>query len=432
VLRQFLRLDRGQQLLLINEFTVSVSFYMLYPYLAVYFTRDLGMATGTVGLVLGIRVLCQQGLTIVGGTLADRIGFKPVIVAGLALRTVGFGMFAFVDSFIGVLVASILSGLAGALFSPAVRGYIATAVEGDRGEAFALNNVAGRAGMLLGPPLGVVLLLVSFQAMALAAGGLFLVLAVLQMASLPRTPRALSTPTSVMSSWREVFSNRPFMLFSLAMLGSLALFNQLYLGLPLEITRVTGGTAWSGMLFTLSGVLTIAGQIPVTRFFNARWRTPRSITWGLALMGLAFVPPLLTQSMLPVTGIAAPLALAVNLTPVAISGTLLTLGLMVSNPFSQELVPLLGRERLTGTYFGVFSMAGGLATTITTAASGVAFDLAERAGIPSLPWLLMTAIGLASAAAMYALDRSGQLPSGHDPVAVSATAEQPRLTTRKS
>jgi Na+/melibiose symporter-like transporter len=411
VLRQFAALDRSMQLLMINELTLSLSFYMLYPYLAIYFTQDLGMATGAVGLVLGIRVLFQQGLTILGGTLADLFGYKPVIVAGLALRTIGFGLFAVVTSFWGVLAASILSGLAGALFSPAVRGYIATGTVEGRAEVFAINNVFGRAGMLAGPPLGVVLLLVSFQLMALVAAALFLLLAVLQFALLaPRTGTPIAGG-SVLGAWREVFANRPFILFSLAMLGSLALFNQLYLGLPLEVARVTGGPAAAGMLFTLSGVLTIVGQMPVTRFCQARWRAPRSLVWGLALMGIAFVPPMLTQGVLPVEGVPEPLAMAINVLPVATSGALLTLGLMITNPFSQELIPVLGRERLVATYFGVFSMAGGLATAVSTFAVGAAFDASARVGLPALPWLFMTLIGLGSAAGMALLDRGERLPA---------------------
>lgn len=410
MIRQFADLDRSLQLLMVNELVTSVSFYMLYPYLAVYFTRDLGMATAVVGLVLGIRALSQQGLTIFGGTLADRLGCKPVIVTGLLLRTVGFGLFAFVSSFPGVLVAAILSGVAGALFSPAARAYIATAGAEGRTAAFALQNVFGRVGMLLGPPLGVVLLMFDFPVMAIAAAAMFLGLTLLQLAFLPARSGAGAETMSVLGAWRDVFTNRPFILFSLAMLGSLTLFNQFYLGLPLEVTRVSGSPAGAGMLFTLSGVLTVVTQMPLIRFCQQRWSTSRSLAIGLVAMGLAFIPPMLTQGALPIETPWSALSLALNLLPVTVSGTLLTIGLTITNPFSNNLIPVLGRERFVGTYFGVYSMISGIATTATNTLFGAALDFGVRIDVPALPWLLMTMIGLASALAMHLLERRGVVP----------------------
>ena len=53
------------------------------------------MAAWAVGLVLRVRNFSQQGMFIVGGTLADRLGYKPLIVAGcLAHRRFGLLVFA--------------------------------------------------------------------------------------------------------------------------------------------------------------------------------------------------------------------------------------------------------------------------------------------------------------------------------------------------
>ncbi|MCA1672095.1 MAG: MFS transporter, partial [Actinobacteria bacterium] len=79
---QFRSFDRPSRLLMVNQFTINVGFYMLMPYLASYLAGPLGLAAWTVGLVLGIRNFSQQGMFLVGGTLADRFGYKPLIVAG--------------------------------------------------------------------------------------------------------------------------------------------------------------------------------------------------------------------------------------------------------------------------------------------------------------------------------------------------------------
>jgi MFS family permease len=149
--------DRSVQLLLVNQLTINIGFYMLMPYLAGHLAHDLGMAAWTVGLVLGMRNLSQQGLFLIGGTLADRLGYKPVIIAGCLLRTAGFALLGLVDTLPALLVASAATGFAGALFNPAVRAYLARDAAGRRIEAFAVFNVFYQAGILAGPLIGLAL-----------------------------------------------------------------------------------------------------------------------------------------------------------------------------------------------------------------------------------------------------------------------------------
>ncbi|MCB0951008.1 MAG: MFS transporter, partial [Mycobacterium sp.] len=121
---QFRTFDRAAQVLMVNQFGINVGFYMLMPYLAGYLAGPLGLAAWTVGLILGVRNFSQQGMFLVGGTLADRWGYKPLIVAGCVLRTGGFLTLALVDSLPALLFASAATGFAGALFNPAVRAYL--------------------------------------------------------------------------------------------------------------------------------------------------------------------------------------------------------------------------------------------------------------------------------------------------------------------
>lgn len=177
--------ERSVQLLMVNQFTINLGFYMLMPYLATYLAGPLGLTGWLVGLILGVRNFSQQGMFLIGGTLADRLGYKPLIIAGLVLRTAGFATLGLVDSVPALLAASAATGLAGALFNPATRAYLAADAGERRVEAFALFNVFYQAGILLGPLVGMVLTGVDFSVTCLVAAGIFALLGLVQIRALP-------------------------------------------------------------------------------------------------------------------------------------------------------------------------------------------------------------------------------------------------------
>ena len=409
-LRQFLAQSRAVQVLLVNELTIFLSFYMLYPYLAVYFRETLGFSAWTVGLILGIRVLSQQGLNVIGGTLADRLGYKPLIIAGLTLRAAGFTLFGFVDSLAGTLVAAILTGLAGALFGPALRAYLAAESPGRRAEVFALANLAGQIGTLLGPPVGVALLAFSFRLVCVAAGVIFLGLMLLQFRYLPRRVDLLAEgPRPVLRDWGEVLANRGFLLFAAVMLAYSVLLSQMYLTLPLEARRATGSDVAVGSLFVLSSILALMGQVRVTAWCEARYRPPEAVALGLALMTVGFAAPLVSALAGHVEPAVRPAPTLGRLGPTLVAMTFLTVGAMVASPFAMAMVPRFGRDRLIATYFGFYAMAGGIGSTLGNALVGAALDAQSRPGLVGLPWGFMLALGAGAAVTLRHLDRRGLL-----------------------
>ena len=405
-LRQFLEQSRAVQVLLLNELTIFLSFYMLFPYLAVYFREHLGFSVWMVGLILGIRTLSQQGLTVIGGTLADRLGYKPLIIAGLGLRAAGFALFGFVDSLAGTLAAAVLTGLAGAMFGPALRAYLAAEAPARRTEVFALANLAAQVGTLLGPPVGVALLVFSFRVTCVVAGVIFLGLMLLQFRYLPRRiDHVPEGPQPVLREWGEVLGNRGFLLFAGTMLAYSVLVSQMYLALPLEVRRVTGSDTGIGALFVMSSIMTLAGQIHVTEWCRRRYRPPEAIALGLALMGLAFLAPL-AAALGPSLGAHGGAGAALTrLGPTMIAMALLSVGMMVVRPFSMAMVPRFARDRLIATYYGFYSMAGGLGTMTGNALLGAALDAQSHPALAALPWAIMVAIGVGAALAMRGLDR---------------------------
>ncbi|MFF4509330.1 MFS transporter [Streptomyces sp. NPDC001401] len=398
---QVVSFDRPARMLMVNQFAINLGFYMLMPYLADHLAHGLGLAAWAVGLVLGIRNLSQQGMFLIGGTLADRYGCKPMILAGCALRTVAFGLLAVAGTMPVLIVASALTGLAGALFNPAVRAYLAAdAGEARRVEAFAAFNVFYQAGILIGPLAGLALLAWDFGAVCAVAALIFGTLAVLQARALPARPPSdrSSEPAwrAVAADWRTVAANRPFLLFAAAMTGSYVLAFQVYLALPLCARELFGDRTGlvTGAIFAVSALAALSGQLKLTAWAKRSLSGPRAIVYGLVVMGVAFLPPLPDGSG-AVIGVLALVACA----------ALLAWGGALLYPFEMDTVVRLSGERLVATYYGAYNTASGIAISLGNLAVGALFDT----GVRWLPWAALAGTGLVCAGLMAWLHRAGYL-----------------------
>ncbi|MFE7979460.1 MFS transporter [Streptomyces shenzhenensis] len=393
------------RLLMANQFAINLAFYMLMPYLAVHLAGALGLAAWAVGLVLGVRNFSQQGMFLIGGTLADRYGYKAPIMAGCLLRTLGFGLLGWADTLPALVAASAATGFAGALFNPAVRAYLAVAAGERRVDAFAVFNVHYQAGMLLGPLVGLALLAADFRVVGTTAAGVFAALTLLQWRALPaRHDAAADTGAGregVLAQWRSVVANRPFLLFAIAMIGSYVLTFQVYLALPLAAADALGadGTAVTSGLFVVSAAVAVLGQLRLTGWARQRWSGHEALVRGLAAMGLAFVPLALTPHD---AGAAVVVAL---LTAVV----LLAAGSAVVYPFEMDTVVSLSGDRLVATHYGLYNTVSGLGITLGNLAIGALWDVAVRHDALWLPWGTLAATGLGCAASIAALARTGRL-----------------------
>lgn len=407
VIGQFGSFGRPVRLLLINQFGINLGFYMLMPYLANYLSAQLLLAGWIVGLVLGVRNFSQQGMFAVGGSLADRFGYKPLIVAGCTLRTVGFALLGLVDSVAVLVVAAAATGLAGALFNPAVRAYLAEDAGERRVEAFAVFNVFYQAGILVGPLVGLALTAADFRLTCLVAATVFAILTVAQARALPARGGRRGEPgggglvSGMLTSWRQVLHNRPFMLFTVAMAGSYVLSFQVYLTLPLTIEANAPSPTVEKLavaaMFAASGLLAVLAQIRVTAWCRRRWSPHSSLTWGVALLGAAFLPVAAASTGPPMLVVAS----------AVLAGAIIAVATMVAYPFEMDMVVTLAGAGRIATHYGIYSTVSGVAVAIGNMLAGGAVDWARSAQMPIVLWLALAALGAACSTAILWLGRRG-------------------------
>ncbi|OSC41917.1 MFS transporter [Mycobacterium decipiens] len=403
LLAQFRSFNYPSRVLMINHFCINVGFFMLMPYLADYLNGPLGLAVWAVGLVTGVRNFSQQGMFFVGGTIADRFGYKPPIVAGCLIQTGGFALLTVAHSLPSLLIAAAATGLASALFSPAVRAYLA-ADSGDRKiEAFAVFNVFYQAGILVGPLVGSVLLALNFRIAIVGAAGVFAALTVAQLLALPQhvaDPHPVSTKRrSVLKDWRIVVGNRSLLWFAAAMTGRYVLSFQVYMALPIQASVLAPDRQSflvAGM-FALSGLVAVTAQLRVTRWFASRWGPTRSLVVGAMVMAGSFVPLELAPNCERFGAAAA-------ITALLVSAVLLTAASAVMFPFEMRTVVALSDERLVATHQGFYSTIMGIGVLVGNLGVGSLMSVAHRFDSDEIVWGALILVGLVAAAGLYWLE----------------------------
>lgn len=412
IYRQFASFGWPSRMLMINQFGINLGFYMLMPYLAGYLAGPLGLAAWVIGLVLGIRNFSQQGMFIIGGTLADRFGYKPLIVAGCLLRTVGFGLLVVAHSLPVLVIASAATGFAGALFNPAVRAYLAADSGPRRLEAFALFNVFYQAGILAGPLAGLALMIVDFRAAATVAAVVFAVLTIAQLFALPQhaAQSAAGEKTAVIEDWRTVLANRSFVCFAVAMIGSYVLNFQVYLALPLHAASIAPehSAVLVAAVFVVSGAVAVGGQLRLTRWFADRWGNGRALVIGMTILAASFLPLLIVPTAGRFGTVPAVVALL-------IAAALLAVGSASVFPFEMDTVVSLARDRLVATHYGFYNTIVGVGILAGNLATGSLLQAARNAGADELLWGGLVVVGLIAATALHLLDRRGHLTAPLEP-----------------
>ena len=108
---------------------------------------DLGLALTTFNVVTG---LTQAPM----GFLVDRVGPRPVLIAGLMLGGLAFLSLGLVTTYSWLLVAAVLAGLANCVYHPADYAILADSISEHRiGRAFSMHTFAGFLGGAIAPPI---------------------------------------------------------------------------------------------------------------------------------------------------------------------------------------------------------------------------------------------------------------------------------------
>lgn len=137
---------------------VSHFFQLTLPPLFPLLKDALDVPYVLLGLVMTVFYAASGIAQAAAGFAVDRLGARPVLVAGLALLSASMTLAGLVPSYAGLLPIALLAGLGNSVFHPADYSIMNAAVEPRRvGRAFSLHGVAGTLGYASAPAVVVTL-----------------------------------------------------------------------------------------------------------------------------------------------------------------------------------------------------------------------------------------------------------------------------------
>ncbi len=377
---------RGLNVLLATTFLSWAGFFVVMPLISVQYVDRLGWTAGSVGFALAVRHFLQQGTTMFFGALADRVGAKVLICAGMLLRSLGFLSLAVATNYPRLILAIVLSALGGALFdSPQSAAIAALTGETERRRFYSLTGVLAGLGIVLGTQAGALLISRDFKWVSILAGACFLAIFVLTFIFLP--------PVMV-SSGRQPFTkglsralhDRAFISYNALLMGYWFLWSQFYISVPLLAARLAGDSAIA-WVYAVNSVVTILLGYTLPRALEKRLPSYTMLISGIAISAV---------------GIGS-IALTGSFGPFLVSIFVLSLGTVLVRPGERTVTAALADPVARGSYFGVGSLSVAIGGGLGNWAGGVLYDIGSSHGAPALPWLTFAALGGIAAAGLWLL-----------------------------
>ena len=372
-----------------------IGFGMILPVLPFY-GQEFNVTAFQIGLLFSSYSLAQLVFAPLLGRLSDRTGRRPVLLVSIAGSVAAYLLFAAADSFLVLLLARTLSGIAASNYAIA-QAYVAdVSSREDRSQAMGLIGAAFGIGFVLGPALGGLLaqlgsagalVHLGHRLIPLTAAVLSAVNLVFALVWLPESLSAELRGRSRQGSWldftdlRAAWGHAPLrglmllyflVLFCFSMMeATLALFCQ---------DRFGFGTPQTAWLFVYVGVMLVVVQGGLLGRLVRRFGERRLILSGIFLMaaGLALLP--FAPASEPPVGAALALMLS--------SLALLAVGQGMNQPSTLGLLSRMTDDSSQGSTIGLTRSFGALARALGPAAGTWIF------GIAGSGWPFWTAGGL--------------------------------------
>ncbi|MRH44062.1 MFS transporter [Aquibacillus halophilus] len=373
-------------ILLVGVLLSHLGTYMVIPILPIMLNETIGLTFSTVGMVLAAYAIAFQFGSLSGGFLADRIGRRTVIALGALIGAVGFIGLGIFSIYIPILVTTVIAGFGNGLNAPSTKAAIAAlASKGKETTAFSFRGIAANIGTAIAGLIVFFLVSGSPTTIFWIAGIIYIGIALKSWFLLPKNCGDAPCPAIPPGAYKEVFRNKPFVVFGLISILIWALYAQLAIALPLRATVVLSEPSNVALIWTIKSVTVILFQTWVTTKIISRLHPLVALSAGLILIGAGLGTLLWANSFLFLI----------------ISGTIFVCGEMLILPTIDSTISQLSKAGLIGLFFGLANVLSGLGEAIGNFVGGRLLEIGKE--VEYLPWLVYGISGVVISLIILAL-----------------------------
>jgi len=397
---------------------VNRSGAMVVAFLSVYLIDQQGFAPVKAGYVMAAFGAGGVLGNYFGGLLNDRFGswhIQLYSMIGAGILNIILGQVA---EFWSLCLLAFCISLWADAFRPANRAALAIYAPPELlTQAYGLQRMAVNLGFSIGPALGGYLIYgYGFELMFWADGLTFLLAALVFYLALPkdetakplvaRPDKKKGVPDDVLDIPHFAPATAPahkqlwLLAFVLANMAVMMCFFQLFSTFPVYLKTSGFDERAIGLLFTISGVVIVAAEMPVLYAVERRFKP---------------IPVMLTGSLLIIIAyLLLPALVSVNFLAVLLMVMLLTVGEILYMPFTNTYVAKHSPTARRGEYLGLLSASYSAAFVFTPL---VGFGVAEHygygaatlvcCGIALLGWLVLSRVEVLRNKARTSLHSSG-------------------------
>lgn len=377
VFKEIRKLQRPLLILLFGVLLSHLGTLLVMPMLPIILKDEIGLTLIQIGTILASIAIAFQFGSIIGGVLADRIGRRFIIGLGALVGgagIIGFGIFTKYELLI--LTATIM-GFGNGLNAPSTKAFIAALVSTEnRTTAFSLRGIAANIGTGIAGLVVFFLIAGSSKMIFWIAGLIYLILTLISWTLLPKGCGNPPCPKIPLSGYREVFKNKPFLVFSFVSIFIWALYAQLSLALPLRATDILSEPKNVALIWTINSFIVISIQGLITKKVINRLHPFSALSVGILFITVGIVSLFFSSSFFHLV----------------ISGAIFVLGEMLMLPTIDSTISQLSKAELIGLFFALSNVVYGLGEAGGKSIGGRLLEMGQGGG--SSPWVIYGVSGV--------------------------------------
>jgi len=391
-----------------TEIFERVAYYGTTAVLAIYLNEQLHFSSELTGWLVGTFGLVVWFLPILGGTLADRFGFRRALMFAYLIMAAGYFLLgslaapwmqplrnALTDKWL-VLIILMIPALGPGVVKPCVAGTTARAsTENVRSIGYSIYYTLVNIGGALGPAMAFLVrkqmgwgMESVFRVASLSVFLMFwITLFFYREPGRPGDQRVETVATAIKNMF-VVLANLRFVLFLVIFSGFFVIFWQQYISMPLFIRKFINPNADVDLLLSVDATVVICFQIAVT-FITRKLPAFTAMTLGFLITSLAWVIP----------------ALHPTVSAFIVALVLVAFGEITQVSRYYEYISRLAPPGQQGVYMGYAFLPIGIGYFIAGPLGGYLVQHAGGTTRPQSMWWVVSGVGIFTTLLMILYDR---------------------------